>query len=504
MPTHAKLRVFSLGEVEVPVGIFINNEWVEASSSETFSTTNPATGEKSLDFAHASKEDVDKAVKAARKAFKTTWGNNIQATKRAAVLFKLADLMERDTERLAALESITTGKGIRMVRTTELADSIACLRYYAGLADKLHGQTITSFGKEKFVYTVHQPIGVCGQIIPWNDPIMMWAWKVAPALAAGCTLVLKPSELTPLTALLMCDLAKEAGIPAGVLNTLPGFGSTTGDAIARHMNIDKVAFTGSVVTGRRISIAAAESNLKKVNLELGGKSPILVFDSADVEEAANWTALAIWFNSGQYCCAGSRVYIQEGVYEKFITALKQRAEACAIGQPHDEKTSFGPLICETQRDKVLNYIVSGKEAGARVVTGGEKWPQSNGGFWIEPTILADTTPDMRVVKEEIFGPVIVAAPFSTEEQAVELANDTTYGLAAAVFTNDTRQVARVTSALDAGTVWCNQYAFVHPSVPFGGFKQSGTGPELGTYGMEAYMQVKAVHQNLTQRMKWPM
>ncbi|WVQ81729.1 hypothetical protein IAT38_003854 [Cryptococcus sp. DSM 104549] len=503
MPTHAKLTVPSLGEVEVPVGLFINNEWVEAASAETFSTVNPATGEKLLDFAHAGKEDVDKAVAAARKAFKTTWGNNIMATERAAYLNKLADLIERDADKLAALESINSGKGVRIAREADVVDSVACLRYYAGLADKIHGQTISSFGKEKFVYTIHQPIGVCGQIIPWNYPMLMWAWKVGPALAAGCTVVMKPSELTPLTALALCDLAKEAGLPAGVINTIPGFGSTTGDAISRHLDIDKVAFTGSVATGRRISIAAAESNLKKVTLELGGKSPVLIFDSADVEEAADWTAMGIWFNSGQDCCAGSRVYVQEGIYEKFLAALQKRAEACAIGQPHDEKTSFGPLISAPQRDKVLNYITSGKEAGARVLTGGQKWSQSGGGYWIEPTILADTTPDMKVVKEEIFGPVIVASRFKTESDALEIANDTTFGLAAAVFTNDTRQATRVSSALDAGTVWVNQYALLHAGVPFGGFKQSGIGRELGTYGLEAYTQVKAVHHNLTQEMPWP-
>ncbi|GFZ48470.1 aldehyde dehydrogenase (NAD+) [Saitozyma sp. JCM 24511] len=503
MSTHAELQVPSLGKVTVPVGIFINNEWSPSSSQETFATINPATGEKQLDFAHGSAADVDRAVKAARKAFKTTWGNNIPATERAAALNKLADLMERDSDKLAALESINSGKGVRIARDADVADSVACLRYYAGLADKFFGQTIPHFGKEKFVYTLHQPIGVCGQIIPWNYPLLMWAWKVAPALAAGCCVVMKPSELTPLTALVLCDLAKEAGIPAGVINTVPGLGATTGDAISRHMDIDKVAFTGSVVTGRRISIAAAESNLKKVTLELGGKSPMLVFDSADVEEAAAWTAMGIWFNSGQDCCASSRVYVQEGIYDKFLAALKKKAETVAIGQPHDEATSFGPLISAGQRDKVLGYIETGKKEGARVVTGGQKWPKSGGGFWIEPTILADTTLDMKVVQEEIFGPVIVAAKFKTEEEALELANTTSYGLAAAVFTNDARQATRITAALDAGTVWQNQYALLHAGVPFGGFKQSGIGRELGTYGLEAYTQVKAVHQNLTQSVEWP-
>lgn len=331
----------------------------------------------------------------------------------------------------------------------------------------------------------------------------MWAWKVAPALAAGCTVVMKPSELTPLTALMMCDLVKEAGIPAGVVNTVPGLGATTGDAISRHMDIDKVAFTGSVATGRRISVAAAESNLKKVTLELGGKSPLLVFESADLEEAANWAALGIWFNSGQDCCASSRVYVHESAYDKFLEILKSRAEATAIGQPDSESTSFGPLISAQQRDKVLSYIQSGIDEGARCITGGQRWPQSNGGFWIEPTILADTHASMRVVKEEIFGPVIVASKFKTEQEALELANDTTYGLAAAVFTNDARQLARVSRELDAGTVWCNHYALLQAGVPFGGFKQSGIGRELGSYGIDSYVTVKAVHNNLSMTQDWP-
>ncbi|WOO76474.1 Aldehyde dehydrogenase [Vanrija pseudolonga] len=503
MPTHQEIDIPGQGKVKIPTGLFINNEWVDPVKGETFDTVNPATGEKLISVAHASKEDVDLAVKAARKAFKTTWGGNVAGTERAAVLFKLADLIERDAEKIGALESLNSGKGVRIAREADVADTVACFRYYAGLADKVFGQTIDTFGSEKFVYTLHQPIGVCGQIIPWNYPLLMWAWKVAPAVAAGCTIVMKPSELTPLTALLLCDYAKEAGFPPGVLNTVPGLGATTGDAISRHLDIDKVAFTGSVITGRRISIAAAESNLKKVTLELGGKSPMLIFDSADVEEAADWTAMGIWFNSGQDCCASSRVYVQEAVYDKFLAALKKRAEACAIGQPSDEKTSFGPLISAGQRDKVISYIESGKEQGARVVTGGQKWPQSNGGFWVEPTILADVKHGMKVVDEEIFGPVIVAASFKTEEEALELANNTTYGLAAAVFTNDARQMTRVSRALDAGTVWCNQYALLHAGVPFGGFKQSGIGRELGTYGIEAYTQVKAVQQNLSQKMEWP-
>ncbi|CAD6573507.1 MAG: aldehyde dehydrogenase (NAD(P)(+)) ald5 [Tremellales sp. Tagirdzhanova-0007] len=500
MSTHTSITVPTGATYSVPICLFIDNEWTPSASGKTFGTNNPATGQRLLDFSHANEEDLRRAVKAARRAFQTTWGNNLHATSRATC--KLADLMERDIDKLAALESVNTGKGIRIARDTDLIDSIACLRYYAGLADKLHGQTINHFGTEKFVYTVHQPIGVCGQIIPWNYPVQMWAWKVAPALAAGCCVIMKPSELTPLTALVLCELVKEAGFPPGVFNTLPGLGSTTGNAIARHMDIDKVAFTGSVATGRKISIAAAESNLKKVTLELGGKSPILIFASANLEEAAEWVAIGIWFNSGQDCTAGSRVYVQEEIYERFLDLLRKKAEACAVGMPEDETTSFGPLISKLQQEKVLAYIESGRQMGATVLTGGSTWSGSPNGYYVQPTVLTGTTQDMKVVQEEIFGPVIAAAPFSVEAEAITLANSTVFGLGAAVFTSDHSQAMRVTAALDAGTVWCNHYMSTHNGVPFGGFKQSGFGRELGTYGMMEYMQVKAVHHNLGIKPIW--
>jgi len=289
-----------------------------------------------------------------------------------------------------------------------------------------------------------------------------------------------------------------------VFNTLPGLGPTTGDAISRHMDIDKVAFTGSVATGRKISKAAADSNLKKVSLELGGKSPVLIFSSADIEEAASWTATAIWFNSGQDCTAGSRVYVQEDVYDKFLVALKKRAEEVAIGMPEDEKTSFGPLISRPQQQKVLNYIESGRQEGAELLIGGSNWSKAPNGYYVEPTIFANTTPNMKIVQEEIFGPVIAASKFTSESEAVALANDTSFGLGAAVFTSDHQQALRVTAAIDAGTVWCNHYMMVHNGVPFGGFKQSGVGRELGTYGMEEYQQVKAVHHNLSIKAGWPL
>lgn len=502
MSTHQQVKLPSGREVNVPTGLFINNEWVTSSDGKTFETIDPSTGEHQLDFAHATVEDVNTAVKAARKAFKTTWGKGVAATERSALLSKLADLMERDAQLLAELESWNSGKGVRIARDADVADTVACLRYYAGLCDKIFGQTIDAFGKDKLIYTLHEPIGVCGQIIPWNYPLLMWGWKVGPALAAGCCVVMKPSELTPLTALYLCELAKEAGFPAGVINTLPGLGATTGNAIASHMDVDKIAFTGSVATGRRISVAAAQSNLKKVTLELGGKSPSIVFDTADVDDTANWLALGIWFNSGQDCCAGSRLYVQAGIYDKLVAKLVENAKACAIGKPSDDATSFGPLISANQRDKVLGYIETARKEGATISTGGKKWAESKG-FYVEPTVIEGVTPDMTVIKEEIFGPVISVAKFTTEEEAIELANNSVYGLAAAVFTNDAKQSMRVSGALEAGTVWVNSYALLHVQAPFGGFKQSGIGRELGTYGLEAYTQVKAVHHNLGMTMDWP-
>lgn len=330
----------------------------------------------------------------------------------------------------------------------------------------------------------------------------MWSWKVAQAIAAGCTIVMKPSELTSLSALYMCDLIKEAGFPPGVINTVTGLGLTTGEAITRHLDINKIAFTGSVPTGRRISIAAAESNLKKVTLELGGKSPALIFDSANLEQAANWIALGIYFNSGQDCCASSRVYVHESVHDKFISLLKEKAETAAIGKPEDDATSFGPLISAGQRDKVLGYINSAKEQGATIITGGDKWGQE--GYFVQPTIITKINNEMTCVREEIFGPVVCVGKFKTEEEALELANDTTYGLASGIFSNDANQVQRVARAVNSGTVWINRYGGLSPRVPFGGFKQSGIGRELGTAGLDAYLETKAVHQNLGGDLGWPL
>ncbi|KDE04467.1 aldehyde dehydrogenase (NAD+) [Microbotryum lychnidis-dioicae p1A1 Lamole] len=481
--------------------LFINNEWVDSLSSQTFSIVNPATAQEIAQVSSAQKEDVDLAVQAARKAFKTTWGKNCLPGERTRLLNKLADLIERDAQLLGELESVNGGKGVRVARDFDIGDSVACLRYYAGWTDKIAGETI-EVAPSKVVYTTADPIGVCGQIIPWNYPIMMWAWKVGPALAAGCTIVMKPSELTPLTALAICDLIVEAGFPAGVVNCVPGLGASAGAAIANHMDIDKIAFTGSVQTGRTIMAAAALSNLKKVTLELGGKSPNIIFSSADLQQAANWSAMGVFYNSGQDCCAGTRLYVQEDIYDEFMEILVKKARACAIGDPLDETTSFGPLISAAQRDKVLKYIESGVEEGAKIATGGQRWPQSQG-FYVEPTILTECRPSMKVVREEIFGPVLLVSKFKTEEEALELANDSVYGLGAAVFTNDAKQSMRVAHKLEAGTVWCNLYGLLNSNVPFGGYKMSGIGRELGSAGVKEYCIIRSIHHNISEEMPWP-
>jgi len=415
---------------------------------------------------------------------------------------KLADLIEQNAQELAELESLNNGKPVRIARDFDIGDSVQCLRYYAGWADKITGQSLEVDNKTKFAFTKHEPIGVCGQIIPWNYPINMWSWKVAPALAVGCTIVMKPSELTPLTALKLSELVKEAGFPPGVVNTVPSLGSVGGAALAAHQDVDKVAFTGSTLTGRKIMEAAAKSNLKKVSLELGGKSPHLIFESCDMDQAANWAALGICYNSGQDCTAGSRVYVEETIYDAFIELLVSKVKELVFGDGLDDKTSGGPVVSKTQYDRIWAYIESGKQEGAKVALGGNK--RTGKGFFVDPTIFTDIRSDMKIVKEEIFGPVLSVGRFKTEEEAISLANDTTYGLGAGLHSNDANQCLRVSSALDAGTVWINQYNLLSNNVPFGGKKQSGIGRELGSYALEEYTSVKAIHWNFGEKLDWPL
>jgi aldehyde dehydrogenase (NAD+) len=435
--------------------------------------------------------DVDAAVAAARKALNTTWAA-VLPSDRGSLLAKLADLFDQHVDTLAAIESLDNGKALSMAKV-DVALSSGCLRYYGGWADKIHGKVIDT-DPETFNYTRHEPVGVCGQIIPWNFPLLMWAWKIGPAIATGNTVVLKTAEQTPLSGLYACTLVEKAGFPPGVINVLSGFGKTCGAAIAAHMDIDKVAFTGSTVTGRSILQASAKSNLKKVTLELGGKSPNIVFNDANLEDAISWVNFGIFFNHGQCCCAGSRIYVQSGIYDKFIETFRARTAKNVVGDPFAADTFQGPQVSQLQFDRIMAYIKSGKEAGAKVETGGERLGDK--GYFIQPTIFSGVSEDMKIMQEEIFGPVCSISKFETEDEAVKAGNETTYGLAAAIHTQDLNTAVRVANKLKAGTVWVNNYNMLSYQVPFGGFKESGIGRELGKYALANYTQVKSVRIRL--------
>lgn len=442
-------------------------------------------------LALTSLSDVDLAVKAARKAFNGVWAQTLPSV-RGALLTKLADLFDEYSDTLAAIESLDNGKALSMAKV-DVQLSSGCLRYYGGWADKIHGKTIDT-DPETFNYTRHEAVGVCGQIIPWNFPLLMWSWKIGPALATGNTVVLKTAEQTPLSGLFAATLCEKAGFPAGVVNIISGFGKTAGAAIASHMDIDKVAFTGSTVVGRTILQAAAKSNLKKVTLELGGKSPNIVFNDANIEDAISWVNFGIFFNHGQCCCAGSRVYVQSGIYDKFIEAFKARTSKNVVGDPFHQDTFQGPQVSQLQFDRIMSYIQSGKEAGAKVETGGER--HGTEGYFIQPTVFSNVSDDMKIMQEEIFGPVCSISKFETEEEVIKSGNETNYGLAAAVHTQNLNTAIRVANSLKAGTVWVNNYNMLSYQVPFGGFKESGIGRELGKYALANYTQVKSVRVRL--------
>lgn len=471
--------------------MFIDNEFVDALSGRTFPTYNPATEEVIAQVQEADAQDVDRAVKAARKAFAldSEW-RKMDASARGQLIHQFAQLVRRDQEYLAKLESYNNGKTYGE-SLFDIDYSIKCLEYYAGWTDKITGHTIPVDGPF-FTYTRREAVGVCGQIIPWNYPILMLAWKFGPALCCGNTIVLKPAEQTPLTALYIAALAKEAGFPAGVINVVPGYGPVAGHALSYHMDVNKIAFTGSTVVGRKIQEASAKSNLKRVSLELGGKSPFVIFDVDDaaLQQAAEDTSFSIFGNQGQSCCASSRIFVHEDVYERYLEKLKAIADSKVVGDPFDSKSTNGALISKVQFDKVLDYIQSGKDQGARVVCGGAR--QGERGYFVRPTIFADCTDDMKVAQEEIFGPVVCVFKFKDLEEAIRRANATSYGLAAGVFTRDINRVLKVAHALDAGSVWVNCFEIVNNQAPFGGFKQSGFGRELGEYGLHEYTEIKCV------------
>ncbi|EAW11026.1 aldehyde dehydrogenase family protein [Aspergillus clavatus NRRL 1] len=474
---------------EQPLGLFIDNEFVPGVEGKTFETINPHDEKPIVAVHEATEKDVDIAVKAARKAFNGEW-RRITPLDRGRMLTRLADLLERDADTVAAIEALDNGKSVNIAKTVDLVLAANCIRYYGGWADKIVGQTIdTDHGS--LTYTRHEPIGVCGQIIPWNFPLLMFAWKIGPALATGNTIVMKTAEQTPLSALYVAKLVKEAGFPPGVLNIISGFGRVAGAAISAHMDIDKVAFTGSTPVGRQILQAAAKSNLKKVTLELGGKSPNIIFPDADLEDAIRWASIGIYFNHGQCCAAGSRILVHESIYDKFLELFHQRANEHHVGDPFHPETFQGPQVSLLQFERILGYIETGKKEGARVVTGGARHGEQ--GYYVQPTVFADVHDDMTIVKEEIFGPVCTVQKFSSEEEAIEIANNTNYGLAAAVHTTNLNTAIRVSNAVRAGTVWVNNYNTFLTQMPFGGFKESGLGRELGSYALENYSQVKTVH-----------
>jgi phenylacetaldehyde dehydrogenase len=479
--------------VSTPRKMFIDGKWVEAASGKTFPTYNPATGEVLAQIAEGDREDIDRAVKAARRAFESGPWHEMTASQRGRIIWKLGDLIEEHLEEFAQLESLDNGKPLSVARVADVPLAADLFHYMAGWATKIEGNTIPISAASRrvkyFAYTLREPVGVVGQIIPWNFPLLMAAWKLGPALATGCTVVLKPAEQTPLSALLLAELMAEAGFPDGVVNVVPGYGETAGAALAAHPDVDKIAFTGSTEVGRLI-LQAAAGNLKKVSLELGGKSPNLVFADADMKATIPGAAGAIFFNHGQCCCAGSRLYIEQSIFDHVVHGVAEQAKKIKLGPGFDPETSMGPLVSEEQMNRVCSYLESGLHEGAEAIVGGHKRPGS--GYFVEPTVMVKTKPDMKVVREEIFGPVVCAMPFRDVDKLIAEANQSEYGLAAAVWTRDISKAHRIAEKLRAGTVWINCYNVFDAALPFGGYKQSGWGREMGHEALELYTEVKAV------------
>jgi aldehyde dehydrogenase (NAD+) len=473
--------------------LLIGGKWLDSVSGKTFPTVNPATGETICQVAEGDKADIDLAVRAARKAFEDGPWSKMSGAERGRLMNKLADLIEKNQEELAALESLDNGKPLRDSLAADLPLTIKCYRYYAGWADKNHGKTIPVEGNF-FCYTRHEPVGVVGQIIPWNFPLLMQAWKWGPALAMGCTVVLKPAEQTPLTALRVAALAQEAGIPDGVINVVPGYGPTAGAALSGHMDVDKIAFTGEHTTGQIIMEAAAKSNLKRVSLELGGKSPNVIFADADLDAAVEGAYFGLFFNQGQCCCAGSRLFVEEKVHDQFVDKMLAKAKGRKVGDPFAADTEQGPQVSQEQFDRVMGYIDAGKKEGAKMLCGGNRVGQK--GYFIEPTVFTGVSDEMKIAKEEIFGPVMNILKFKDVDEVVKRGNRTFYGLAAAVWTRDVRKAHQLANSLRAGTVWINCYDVFDAAAPFGGFKMSGIGRELGEYALQLYTEVKTVYVNL--------
>jgi acyl-CoA reductase-like NAD-dependent aldehyde dehydrogenase len=472
--------------------MLIDGKWVPAASGRTFETPNPATGEVLARVAEGDAEDVDRAVRAARRAFDDGKWVRLPPAERERVLLRVADLIEQHADELAQLETLDNGKTLVESRNVDVPGAAGTFRYYAGWITKLYGETNPA-DAAFFNYTLREPVGVCGQIIPWNFPLLMAAWKLAPALACGNTVVLKPAEQTPLSALRLGELLQEAGVPDGVVNIVPGFGPTAGGALVRHRGVDKIAFTGSTEVGKDIHRESA-ATLKRVSLELGGKSPNIVFADADPQAAVQGALMGVFFNQGQVCCAGTRLFVEEKLHDEFADALASTACGMQQGSGLDPASQIGPLVSQEQLERVTGYLEIGKREGARPLAGGERnlAPGLEKGYFVKPTVFTGVRNDMRIAREEIFGPVVSVIPFKDEHDAVLQGNDTPYGLAAGVWTRDVGKAHRVARALRAGTVWINCYNVLDATSPFGGYKESGYGRELGRYALDLYTQVKSV------------
>ncbi len=477
--------------------MLIDGKWVEAASGKTLTTYDPATEEPLAEVPAGDKEDIDRAVKAARRAFETGPWRRMTASERGRAIWKLADLIEKHAEEFAQLETLDNGKPLAVSRVADVPLVIDHFRYYAGWATKVEGETIPVSipGQQMLTYTLREPVGVVGQIIPWNFPLLMAAWKLGVALACGNTVVLKPAEQTPLSALRLGELFEEAGIPPGVVNIVTGYGEAAGAALAEHPDVDKVAFTGSTEVGK-IIMRAASGNLKRVSLELGGKSPNIIFADADLESAAIGAANAIFFNHGQCCCAGSRLFIEAKAYDKIMPTLIDHAQKIKLGPGMDLSTEMGPLVSSEQYERVTGFLESGKSGGGTAASGGGRPKNLSKGYFVQPTVFTDVKPDAKILNEEIFGPVVCAIPFKDVAEVAAAGNQTDYGLAAAVWTKDISKAHQLASTLKAGTVWINCYNVFDAAAPFGGYKQSGFGREIGKAALELYTQIKTVWTNL--------
>jgi aldehyde dehydrogenase (NAD+) len=481
----------------MPAGqLFIGGAWRASISGETYTTINPATEEPSAEVAKGDERDVDLAVAAARKAFDSGPWPRMTASERGRLVWKLGDLIQQNLDEMARLESLNTGKTLFDSGKVEIPFAAEVFRYYAGWATKIHGETL-QLRENAFTFTLRQPVGVVGAIVPWNFPFLLSSWKIAPALAAGNTVVLKPASLTPLTALRFAELCQEAGLPEGVFNVVTGPGGKVGMAMVRDPRVDKIAFTGSTEVGKQIMREAA-GTLKRLSLELGGKSPNIVFADADMDAAVKGAMTGIFYNKGEVCAAGSRLFLETGIHDEFMAQLTEKVKGLKVGDPMDKATRMGPVVSRQQMETVLGYIEAGKREGALVVAGGGRASVGGGkGYFVEPTIFDGVTNRMKIAREEIFGPVLSVIPFKSIEDGLAQGNDTTYGLAAAVWTRDVAKALRAARAIRAGTVWVNAYNLFDAALPFGGFKESGFGREMGSVGLDHYTEVKTVWVDLS-------